>query len=256
LVKLFALGCLSGWALALPAFGSAVIIRALPTNIRDVPLSISSTDGAFGSKITVLYRTNASTLNEFLSGTLALSDEDERIAECSIQKEWTTNCVRFEFTIAPTRVAACRFTVTELAHTKDKTAMPGFTAYWFYLRDFLTNSPLPLAATNTNAPDIVNVVAPDVLKALPDWVRELKPGITADEVWERLHLAYYKHRLGGESTPEFDRWWLAWNYELDLAFEPPAKGSSETKSSSERDNRKLLRATLLKNGQEISASGK
>jgi hypothetical protein len=255
MVKLFALGCLAGWAITVPAFGSAVIVRVSPANVRDVPLSISSTEGAFGSRITVLYRTNASTLNEFLSGSLAISDEEERIAECFIQKEWATNCVRFVFTIAPAHAAASRFTVTEQAHTKDKTAMPGFTAYWFYLRDFLTNSPLPLAASNTNAPDIVNVVAPDVLKALPDWIRELKPGITADEAWERLHLAYYKHRLGGESTPEFDRWWLAWNYELDLAFELPVKGT-DSKSSPERDNRKLLRATLLKNGQEISASGK
>jgi hypothetical protein len=253
-VKLSLLGWLAGCSIALPAFGSAVIIRVLPSNIHELPLSISSAEAPFGNKVTVLYRTNASTSKEFLTGSLALSDEDERIAECLIQRDWTTNAVKFEFTIAPRRAAASRFTITEFAHTKDKTAMAGFTAYWFYLRDFLTNSPLPLVAGNTNAPDIVNVVAPDVLKALPDWVRELKPGITADEVWERLHLAYYKHRLGGESTPEYDRWWLAWNYELDLAFEPP--GSSEAKPSPERDNRRLLRATLLKNGQEISASGK
>jgi len=132
--------------------------------------------------------------------------------------------------------------------------MPGFTAYWFYLRDFLTNSSATPGRTNSSAiaPDIVNVVAPDILRAMPDWIRELRPGVTADEVWERLHLAYYKQRLGGESTPERDRWWLAWNYELDLQFEPTATG----KTSSERDTRKLVRATLLKNGQEIGASGK
>src|SRR5207248_1479535 len=150
-----------------------------------------------------------------------------------LQKEWTTNGVRFDFTVSPTHAAATRFTITEQAHTAEKTAMPGFTAYWFYLRDFLTNSPATLAPTNSSAiaPDLVNVVAPDILRALPDWIRELRPGVTADEVWERLHLAYYKHRLGGESAPERDRYWLAWNYELELLFEPSANG----KPASERD---------------------
>ena len=253
-MKLFALGLFAGLAAALPAFGTAVIVRVLPASIRDVPLSITAKEGGFGNRITVFYRTNSSTLNEYLSGSLAISDEDERIAECPIQKEWTTNGVRFDFTISPAHASASRFTITEQAHTREKTAMPGFTAYWFYLHDFVTNSSSALSPTNSgaNAPDIVNVVAPDVLKALPDWVRELRPGITADEVWERLHLAYYKRRLGGESTPEFDRWWLAWNYELDLMFEP----ATNSKPSAEHDNRKLVRATLLKNGQEISASGK
>jgi hypothetical protein len=244
--------------MALPAIGASVIIRVLPANIREAPFSVTTSEGNFGSRIVVLFRTNASTFNEYLSASLAVSDEDERIAECPIQKDWTTNGVRFDFTVSPTRAAASRFTITEHAHTKDRTPMPGFTAYWFYLRDFVTNASPSFSSTNSvaNAPDVVNVVAPDILKALPDWVKELRPGLTADEVWERLHLAYYKHRLGGESTPEHDRWWLAWNYELDLDYEPSPPEKGDGKPASERDNRKLIRATLLKNGQEISSSGK
>jgi hypothetical protein len=44
LVKLFVLGCVATVALGLPAFGTAVIVRVQPANIRDVPLSVTPTD--------------------------------------------------------------------------------------------------------------------------------------------------------------------------------------------------------------------
>jgi len=91
LVRAFVFGWFAGLAFALPAFGSSVIIRVLPNNLRDVPLSVTAREGGLGNRITILYRTNATTLNEFLSASLAVADEDERIAECQIQKEWITD---------------------------------------------------------------------------------------------------------------------------------------------------------------------
>jgi hypothetical protein len=126
--------------------------------------------------------------------------------------------------------------------------MPGFLSFWFYLRDFATNR------TPATAPGSSGQVAPDILKELPGRIMQLRPGATGDQVWRQLGLAPYQHSLGGIGTPTNDRFWLNSSQELELVFEEaPARG---TLGQGLADERKLIRATLYKNGRQIATSNK
>ena len=100
-----------------------------------------------------------------------------------------------------------------------------------------------------SAPTSGSTVLPDIIKELPRRIQELRAGATEGEAWSQLGLAGYKGHLGGESYPEKDRFWLAWNYELELTFEKMDKGRTETQG-----NPKLTGAKLFKNGLEIARS--
>src|SRR2546422_1585671 len=107
---------IAGLAVPLPAFGVSQPIRVLPADVSHLPVSVQATNGDFGPLITVLYRTNETTLNEFLSGHLEVSDEDNQIAYSQVDKVWTENGVQFQFTMAPAYLPASRFTITDQGH--------------------------------------------------------------------------------------------------------------------------------------------
>ena len=176
-----------------------------------------------------------------------MRDEDHQIAFCQIERRWTANGVEFSFDVAPSYLEASKFTLVETAHS-GRQPMPGFTQHWFYLRDFATNMAL------TAAPPSSSTVSPDILKALPGRITTLRPGARADQVWQQLGLTAYRHSLGGESVPTKDRYWLNSNQELELVFEEPARRDPPAQDSG--DQRKLVQATLYKNGREIAASSK
>ena len=75
--------------------------------------------------------------------------------------------------------------------------------------------------------------------------------MAANKAYEQLQLAAYLGRLGGEGSPERDRFWLAWNYEVELVFEKFKPSQTQSDSG---DNRKLIRATLFKNGRPVAIS--
>jgi hypothetical protein len=224
------------------ALATSVIIHVLPSRLSSLPISVQVADADFGKRFTVLYKTNGYTRNEFLQAQLAVSDADNQIAICPVEKLWTTNGVQFEFTVASAYLHASKFTLNEQAH-EGKRPMPGFDQHWFYLRDFATNTHATFAQTNSNT------VSPELLKQLPAHVRALPSGINAEQAWNQLHLTPYKNSLGGISDPGHERYWLSWNYELELFFEP----SNDTNAP---QNRRLMRAVLYKNGIEIVSSAK
>jgi hypothetical protein len=236
------------WALALcgadRCWASGMIIQLCPSNIVDTPITVRVQDARFGSHFTVFYQTNGYTLDELLHATLEVNGEDKRISSCAAEKNWTTNGVEFSFRVATNWLEASKFTILEMAHDGRNHPMPGFTAYWFYLRDFGTNAP-PISRGSGN------VVPPDLIQKLPQRVRALHPGLTADQVWEALGLSAYRNRLGGESYPTKERHQLNWNHELELRYEE----LSGLQSYLPPDRRKLFRATLFKNGRAIATSG-
>jgi hypothetical protein len=67
-----------------------------------------------------------------------------------------------------------------------------------------------------------------------------------------LQLAAFKGNLGGEYSPERERVRLTWNLELDLTFEEIRTNRPDFDEA----NRRLIQATLYKNGLEISRSPK
>jgi hypothetical protein len=234
-------------ALASRASGSSVIIQLLPGNIGDTPVTVRVADAESGKRFTVFCKTNDPPADEFLHASLEVRDEDHRIAFCQIEKRWTTNGVEFSFDVAQAYMEASKFTLIETAHS-GRQPMPGFTQDWFYLRDFVTNS------ATAAVPPGSSTVSPDILKALPGCIKTLRPGARADQVWQQLGLAAYQHSLGGESFPTKERYWLNSNQELELVFEEPAGGDIAGHDSG--DQRKLVQATLYKNGREIVASSK
>jgi hypothetical protein len=241
-----ALSSLASLALAPQALATAVIIQVCPTNVSQHPISVQITNGDFGDRFTVLYRTNEATLDQFLHASLLVASADNQIVECPIQRIWTTNGVKFEFTVSSSHVVASKFTLDEAGHV-GKMPMPAFTRYWFYLRDFAP-------AKDPRAGKVIrsNFVPPEVIKALPERLGGLRAGTRRDDVWKELQLASYRGKLGGVSYSEHERFWLTWNYELELIFEGTATNSPDF----EEGNRKLVRAILYKNGLEISISGK
>jgi hypothetical protein len=247
-MKLKLLPCLALVLCANLVFASSVNIHVLPNLPADwnLPVSVQVTNAGFGKHFTVFLKDYGIDSDEFLHAQLEVSSEDNQIASCPVEKQWTTNGVQFEFTVSAANMQTSKFSICELAHI-DKQPMPSFTAYWFYLRDFATN----------NAPVVRQIgsseVTPEIIKALPKRIRALHSGTTADEVWKQLNLAAYQHSLGGVSYPEDERHWLNWSYDIEFIFE---KETASGKSSYDKDNRKLIRAVLYKSGLEICRSGK
>jgi len=251
------------------AFGHSVNIRVPPNPPSDwnLPVSVQVTDADFGKHFTVLLKHIGIDSDEFVGARLEVCSEDNQIASCPVEKKWTTNGVQFEFKVSPAYLQASRFRVYEIAH-RGRQPMPAFTAYWFYLRDFATNG-APVARQNSSLE-----MAPDILKALPKRVQSLRPGTTADEVWKQLNLAAYKRSLSNDTDDLIpDRYRLSWNYAIEFNFEKTANDSTidalEKNTNNFiidntpygqmrflKDNRKLIRAILYKNGLDICHSRK
>ncbi|MBI3852363.1 MAG: hypothetical protein HY298_19070 [Verrucomicrobia bacterium] len=216
--------------------------RVTPTNITRFPISVRVTDDNFGKRIAVFYKTNETTMDEFLHSNLTVGDEDNQIARCAVEQLWRTNGVEFVFTIADAYVSASRFYLWEEAHS-GKRPISSVWLCWFYLRDFVTNSVPGSVRTNSDT------VSPEIVKELPRRVKALRPGTSREQVWKQLRLTPYEGHLAGVSSfPEKEQYWLTWNYELELVY--------ENKPGSDSANRKLVRAALYKNGRKISDSGK
>jgi hypothetical protein len=235
---------------------SSVEIHVLP-NLppdSDVPVSVQVSDADFGKHFTVFLKDYEIESDKFLHAQLEISSEDNQIVSCPVEKQWTTNGVQFEFTVSAADMLASKFRIIEMAHM-GKQPMPAFTAYWFYLRDFATN----------NAPVVRHIssseVTPEIIKALPKRVRALRPGTTADEVWKQLNLAAYEHSLGNDDELRGDRYRLNWNYAIEFTFAETTNAftiekTADGKSFFYKDNRKLVQATLYKNGLEVCRSVK
>ena len=241
----------------LSAYGLSVSIHVLPNSPPDwnLPVSVQVRDAAFGKHFTVFLKDVGIDSDEFVTGQLEVSSEDNQIASCPLEKKWKTNGVQFEFTVAAANLQASKFRVFIMGHI-GKQPMPDFTAYWFYLRDFSTGT-APDAKQTTSSE-----VPPEIIKALPNRVQALRPGITVDELWKQLNLAAYQHSLGSD-TDELrpDRYRLNWNYAIEFTFAKSTNGftiekSADGKSSFYKDNRKLIQAILYKNGLEVCRSGK
>jgi len=234
-------------------FASSMEIHVLP-KYSDVPVSVQVTDADFGKHFTVFLKDIGIDSDEFVGAQLEVSSEDDQVASCPLEKKWTTNGVLFEFTVSAAYVQASKFRVSILAH-RGKQPMPAFTAYWFYLRDFATNN-APVARQTSSSE-----VPPEIIKALPKRVQELHPGITSDEVWKQLNLGAYEHSLGNDDELRPDRYRLDWNHAIEFTFAETTNDftvekTADGKSSFYKDNRKLIQATLYKNGLEVCRSGK
>jgi len=249
-----------GLALVLSAhlvFAESVGIHVFPNSPPDwnLPVSVQVRDATFGKHFMVFLKDIGIDSDEFVGAQLEVSSVDNQIASCPLEKKWTTNGVQFEFTVSAAYVQASKFRVSILAHI-GKQPMPAFTAYWFYLRDFATNN-APVARQTGSSE-----VPPEIIKALPKRVRGLRPGMTSDEVWEQLNLAAYRHSLGTDSDDlRADRYCLNWNYAIEFTFAEITNGftiekTADGKSSFYKDNRKLIQATLYKNGLEVCRSAK
>jgi hypothetical protein len=77
---------------------------------------------------------------------LEISDAGSIISSERVQKIWTTNGFRFEFNTG--YVWPFKFKIIETGHVREM-GMPSFVGYWFYLRDFVTNT-----STDANADKI------------------------------------------------------------------------------------------------------
>ena len=146
--------------------------------------------------------------------------------------------------------------------------MPAVTGYWFYLRDFAANNAPAAKRTGSSG------IAPETINVLPQRVRTLRPGTTGDEVWKQLDLTAYEHCLSNDNDDLVpDRYRLSWNYAIEFTFEKTTNDSTIDalekntdnfiventpygKIKFLKDNRKLIRAILYKNGLEICRSGK
>jgi hypothetical protein len=239
------------------AFAESVSIRVPPNPPPDwnLPVSVHETDAYFGKHFTVFLKNIGIDSDEFVGAHLEVCSEDNQIASCPVEKKWTTNGVQFELTVSAAYVQASRFRVGILDH-RGKQPMPAYTAYWFYLRDFVTNNASVARQTDSSE------VPPEIIKALPKRVRALRPGAAAEEVWKRLNLAaYYRHGLSNDNDElEPDRYRLSWNYAIEFTFAETTNGFTIEKSADGqtyfKDNRKLIRAILYKNGLEVCRSGK
>ena len=236
-----ALVFLAGLASTPPAVAMVDVFQLFPTNSSGHPISVQVTNGDFGIRYSVFYRTNQQTLDQFLHASLMVASEDNQMATCPVEKMWTTNGVLFEFTVASAFLEASKFSFFDQGHVVGSGA-----GYWFYLRDFATNN-VSFARRVVKS----NEVPPEIIKALPERMRALRAGTSSAEVWKQLNLAAYR-TFAGVSYPEHERWWLGWNYELELYFEEPPTN----RPYFDKNNRKFIRAILYKNGLEISNSGK
>jgi hypothetical protein len=261
-----------GLALALSAnvaWAFSVDIRVTPNPPPDwnLPVSVRVTDANFGKDFTVYVKNIGPEDDKFVGGELSVSTGDNQIAACAVEKKWTTNGVQFEFTVSAAYRQASRFRVWEAYH-QGKQPHQGYTGYWFYLRDFATNNAPISRQIGTSE------VAPEIIQALPKRVRALRPGTPGDMVWKQLNLAAYQHCLSNDNDDlKGDRYRLSWNYAIEFTFETTTNDSTIDalekntnnyvventrygKMTFFKDNRKLIRAVLYKNGEEVCHSRK
>jgi len=243
--------CLLLVLLANFAFAESVEIQISSNSPPDwnLPVSVQVTDEGFGKHFIIFFKADKDS-DGFIGAALSINSEDNQIASCLLEKNWTTNGVRFEFTVSTNNLPASKFRVSELAHI-GKQPMPSVTAYWFYLRDFVTNNARPVSHTSSSE------VSPEIIKDLPDRTRALRAGAMAEDVWKQLNLAAYERHLSNDEYP--DRYRLNWQYAIEFTFENMTNGftvekSADGKTSIFKDNRKLIRAILYKNGLEVARS--
>jgi len=235
----------AGWRGEPLVMASMVSEQVLPGNLADRPVTVQSAPADFGRQFTVFLRASYSpTDDKFIHGQLTVNDADHQIATIAVEKTWRTNGVTFEFTVAASNLLASKFSVVEEGHIREM-PMPSVTVFWFYLRDFAPSNSLSAAPAMNGNP-----VPPEITKAMPGRLRALRPGMTANEVWERLRIVNYEDRLGGEYSPDHDHIWLNWNSELEFYYEPPPANRPDF----DRGNRKFIRAILLKNGLTVAES--
>jgi hypothetical protein len=236
------------------AFAFSLDIHVPPNLPPDsnLPVSVQVTDMDFGKHFTVLLNNIGIDSDQFVVAQLEVCSEDNQIASCPVEKKWTTNGVQFQFTVSATCVQASRFRVAIQSH-RGKQPDPAYTGYWFYLRDFATNdAQIPKQTSNWE-------VAPEILKALPKRIRALRPGKTKDEVCKQLNL--FGHSLIADSDDlSPDRYRLSWNYAIEFTFPETTNdftiGKADDGQTFFKDNRKLIRVVLYKNGLEVCRSGK
>jgi hypothetical protein len=130
---------LSGLFPALLARASVEFFQISPTNVFDSPISVQVTNVDSGERFTIFYKTNETTSDKFLHAQLEISDGKNKISSTPVEKTWTTNGVKFEFTVSAAYLTTSKFTVTEEGHVRE-IGMPGFANWWFYLRDFVANT--------------------------------------------------------------------------------------------------------------------
>jgi hypothetical protein len=97
-------------------------------------LQVTNVDSS--ERFAVFYKTDEAS-DKFLDARLEVSDAGSIISSDPVQKSWSTNGFRFEFNTGYFR--PLQFKIIETGYGHDA-AMPGFTVYWFYLRDFVTNT--------------------------------------------------------------------------------------------------------------------
>jgi hypothetical protein len=130
---------LSGLLPALSARASMEFIQISPTNVFDSPIFVQVTNMDSGERFTVFYKANETTSDKFLHAQLEISDGKNKISSTQVEKIWTTNGVKFEFTVSAAYLTTSKFTVTEQGHVREM-GMPGFANWWFYLQDFVADT--------------------------------------------------------------------------------------------------------------------
>jgi hypothetical protein len=141
---------LSGLLPALSARASVEFFQISPTNVFDSPISVQVTNVDSGERFTVFYKTNETTSDKFLHAQLEISDGKNKVSSMQVEKTWTTNGVKFEFTVSVAYLATSKFTVTEQGHVREM-GMPGFANWWFYLWDFVAKQSVDLNRLRENS---------------------------------------------------------------------------------------------------------
>jgi hypothetical protein len=141
---------LSGLLTALSARASVELFQISPTNISDSPITVQVTNVDSDERFTVFYKTNETTSDKFLHAQLEISDWKNKVSSTPIEKTWTTNGVKFEFTVSVAYLATSKFTVSEQGHVGEM-GMPGFANWWFYLWDFVAKQSVDLDRLRGNS---------------------------------------------------------------------------------------------------------
>jgi len=115
------------------------LFQISPTNISQSPLSVQVADVDNYEHFTVFYKTDKVVSDKFLYARQELSDGDNVISTEPVAVIWTTNGAKFDF--GGGNIWPFKFKIIEKQH-RGETAMPGYSGYWFYLRDFVTNASL------------------------------------------------------------------------------------------------------------------
>lgn len=115
------------------------LVQISPTNISQSPLSVQVTNFDNYEHINVDYKTDKMVFDKFLTAYGELSDGDAVISSEPVKGVWTTNGVTFKF--GGGYVWPYKFKIIEKNH-RGEAAMPGYSGYWFYERDFATNLPI------------------------------------------------------------------------------------------------------------------